>query len=296
MRLVLDSFWRAAAYCLNPRVIVLSLLPLVVMLVLIGGLTYFFWTPALAAVAQWLDGSAVIGTLGGWLDKLGATALREALAPLLLVVLATPLIVIGALLLVALLLTPAMLKLVTARRFPALDRRGGASFVGSVAWSLGNTLVAMLALVVSLPLWLVPPLILLLPPLIWGWLTYRVMSYDALSEHASPAERRALMKAHRTPLLMIGIVCGYLGAAPGVVWASFALFAVAFALLIPVAIWIYTLVFAFSSLWFTHYCLAALQAQRESEGKKPPLAPAPPAPEAIELEAETPPALPHHER
>ena len=157
-------------------------------------------------------------------------------------------------------------------------------------------MVAMLALLVSLPLWLVPPLILLLPPLIWGWLTYRVMSYDALSEHASPAERRALMKAHRTPLLMIGIVCGYLGAAPGVVWASFALFAVAFALLIPIAIWIYTLVFAFSSLWFTHYCLAALQAQRENEGKKPPLAPAPPAPAAIELEAQAPPALPHHER
>ena len=296
MRLVLDSFWRAAAYCLNPRVIVLSLLPLVVMLVLIGGLTYFFWTPALAAVAQWLDGSAVIGTLSGWLDKLGATALREALAPLLLVVLATPLIVIGALLMVALLLTPAVLKLVTARRFPALERRGAASFAGSMAWSLGHTAVAMLALLLSLPLWLVPPLILLLPPLIWGWLTYRVMSYDALSEHASPAERRALMKAHRTPLLMIGIACGYLGAAPGVVWASFALFAVAFALLIPVAIWIYTLVFAFSSLWFTHYCLAALQAQRESEGKKPPLAPDPPALAAIELEAETLPALPHHDR
>jgi hypothetical protein len=29
-----------------------------------------------------------------------------------------------------------------------------------------------------------------------------------------------------------------------------------------VAIWIYTLVFAFSSLWFTHYCLAALAELR----------------------------------
>jgi hypothetical protein len=28
------------------------------------------------------------------------------------------------------------------------------------------------------------------------------------------------------------------------------------------AIWIYTLVFAFSSLWFTHYCLSALHALR----------------------------------
>jgi hypothetical protein len=29
-------------------------------------------------------------------------------------------------------------------------------------------------------------------------------------------------------------------------------------LLVPVAIWIYTLVFAFSSLWFAHFTLAAL--------------------------------------
>ena len=34
MKPLLDAFWRAAAYCLHPRVIVLSLLPLVLM---VGG-------------------------------------------------------------------------------------------------------------------------------------------------------------------------------------------------------------------------------------------------------------------
>jgi hypothetical protein len=53
-----------------------------------------------------------------------------------------------------------------------------------------------------------------------------------------------------------------MGAAPSLVWASGALFAAAFVILVPVAIWIYTLVFAFSSLWFAHYALAALQALR----------------------------------
>ena len=33
-------------------------------------------------------------------------------------------------------------------------------------------------------------------------------------------------------------------------------------ILLPLAIWIYMLVFAFSSLWFTHYCLSALHALR----------------------------------
>jgi hypothetical protein len=54
-----------------------------------------------------------------------------------------------------------------------------------------------------------------------------------------------------------------MGAAPSLVWASGALFAAAFVILVPVAIWIYTLVFAFSSLWFAHFALAALHALRE---------------------------------
>ena len=34
--------------------------------------------------------------------------------------------------------------------------------------------------------------------------------------------------------------------------------------LVPLAIWIYALVFAFTSLWFTHYSLGALEKLRES--------------------------------
>ena len=89
--------------------------------------------------------------------------------------------------------------------------------------------------------------------------------HDALDVHASVAERRVLLRTHRTPLLVMGIVCGYLGAAPAIIWASFAVFAVGFVILIPIGIWIYTLVFVFSALWFTHYCLAALQDLRASQ-------------------------------
>jgi hypothetical protein len=134
--------------------------------------------------------------------------------------------------------------------------------LGSIFWSLGSTLMALLALLVSTPLWLLPPLVLVLPPLIWGWLTYRVMAFDALSEHASADERRSLLKTHRLSLLGMGVFCGFLGAAPSLIWASGALFAAAFVILVPLAIWIYMLVFAFSSLWFAHFGLAALQALR----------------------------------
>ena len=145
--------------------------------------------------------------------------------------------------------------------------------VVSVLWSLGSTLLALVALVISIPLWLVPPLILVLPPLIWGWLTYRVMAFDALADHASKEERREVFRRHRGTLLGIGILTGYLGAAPSLVWASGALFAAAFVILAPIAVWIYTLVFAFSSLWFSHYCLAALEKLRAESA--PPAAPSP---------------------
>jgi hypothetical protein len=88
------------------------------------------------------------------------------------------------------------------------------------------------------------------------------MVFDALLSHASREERIALGRQHRGWLLCIGVLTGYLGALPSLVWASGALFAAAFLLLIPLAIWIYALVFAFTSLWFTHYSLGALEALR----------------------------------
>jgi hypothetical protein len=54
MTLLLDSFWRAVAYCVHPRVIALSFLPLILMVVLSFGLGYFFWEGAVASVAAWL--------------------------------------------------------------------------------------------------------------------------------------------------------------------------------------------------------------------------------------------------
>jgi hypothetical protein len=196
------------------------------------------------------------------------------LAPLLVIAAVTPLVIVAVLFLVALMMTPALVSLVAQRRFPELERRHGASFLRSAFWSLASTLLALFGLVVSMPLWLIPPLILILPPLIWGWLTYRVMAFDALADHASAAERREVFRRHRMPLLGIGVAAGYMGAAPSIVWASGWFFVAAFVVLIPLAIWIYTLVFAFASLWFSHYCLAALQALRAEQAAPPAAEPA----------------------
>lgn len=283
MKELLDAFWRAAAYCLHPRVIALSLLPLVLMVTAALGLGYLFWDAALDSVNQTLDSWDLLTAFFQWLERFGLAGLKAALAPLIVVFLATPVIVIVALLAVSVLMTPAMLSLVAERRFPQLERKRGGSLWTGALGAFVATLVALVALVVSVPFWLIPPLALVLPPLIWGWLTYRVLSYDVLAEHASREERLAIVRERRWSLLGMGVLAGYLGAAPGIVWASGVMFVALAPVLVPAAIWIYTLIFAFASLWFAHYCLAALQARRAAEAPLPIDPPLPAVPDAALL-------------
>ena len=122
MKLLLDSFWRAAAYCLHPRVIALSVLPLVLMAGLAFGVGYFFWEPAVSGVREALESWQLVATFIGWLEGLGLLNLKSVLAPLIVVFVSTPVIVVLSLLMVAALMTPSMLNLVGERRFALLER------------------------------------------------------------------------------------------------------------------------------------------------------------------------------
>lgn len=283
MNLFLDSFWRALAYCLRPRIIALSLLPLLLMVGLSVAVIYYFWDPALDGVRDWLTEWALLESLLRWLESVGFGNLRSVVAPLLVLMLALPVIVILSLLAVAWLMTPSIVSLVAQRRFAGLERRRGGSFWRSMLLGIGSALLAALVLLMSMPLWLIPPVVMILPPLIWGWLTYRVMVYDVLAEHASREERAEIIRRHRLWLLAIGVLAGYMGAAPGMVWAIGAMAIVFAPLLVPLAIWIYTFVFAFSSLWFTHFCLAALAALRAESSRVPVVTPTGPVPDAVAL-------------
>jgi hypothetical protein len=261
-----DAFWRAAAYCLHPRVIVLSLAPLLIAGGLVALLGWLYWESALDAVRATLEGWALVDALLRWSEHVLGADVRTLIVPLVVVMLAVPAVVLLSLLLVAWLMTPALVSLVARRRFAGLEEKHGAAWWQSVLWSLGAVAVALALLVVSLPLWFIPPLVLVVPPLIWGWLTCRVMAFDVLAVHADPQERRVILRAHRWPLLAIGVIAGALGAAPGALWAVGAPVWLPFApILVPLSVWLYTLVFAFSALWFAHYALAALHTLRARE-------------------------------
>ena len=275
MKDILEAWWRALLSCLHPRVLAWSVLPLLAAGALVAGLGWAFWEPAVASVRAWLEQWSLVTTLLQWLDAIGAPGLRTVLAPLIVVVIAVPLIVVASLLFVAWLMTPALAAFVARRRFPELQRLGGASaWWQGLAWSLGCTAVALLALVATLPLWLVPPLALLLPPLIWGWLAARVFAFDTLALHATVGERRLVMHSARWPLLAIGVATGLLGSAPSLLWAAGALSFVFAPLLAVVAVWVYTLMFAFAALWFAHFTLARLARLRALAARHAPTEPA----------------------
>ena len=290
MRHLLDSFWRAGAYCLHPKVIGLSLLPLLIGIALTLGLGWFYWEAAVAGVRTTLETWSLVDAALKWVESLVGSSFRTVLAPLIVVALAAPVIVVLSVLLVAWLMTPAIVNLVATRRFPALERKRGAGIASSILWSLACTVLALMALVISIPLWFIPPLVLVVPPMIWGWLNYRVMAFDVLSDHASADERRQIMQRQRLPLLGIGVVSGFLGAAPSLLWAASALTLVFAPLLIVVSVWLYTLVFGFSALWFTHFALRAL-AELRGQAALVDREPAPPG-EIIDLPAAVPPPPP----
>ena len=262
---LLRSFGRALSSVLHPRMLWLTFMPFAAATIVWGVALWFSWQTLIGATRSWLESWPLTTTLYGLFDWLGFSSLHAAVAPFIVIAVAIPLIVVTVLLLIATLSMPAVIRHLSKRQFATLEMRRGGTFVGSLVHSIWTTLVCLLVPVITLPLWRIPPFFALIPPLLWGWLTYRVMTYDALSLHASSEERRALVRQHRLPLLLIGVASGLLGSLPTLIWASSVWLIVLFPVMTAVTIWIYAFILVFTALWFGYYCLRALQRMRAGE-------------------------------
>jgi hypothetical protein len=262
MRSILIAFARALLSQLHFRMLLLTLLPFVASLVLWGVVLWLGLQPLMDWLQAWFVTHDAFRAAGDALAWLGLGAIKTVLVPMIAMWLLLPLMILTALVFVGTLAIPAIVRHVSEREYPNLERRRGGSMLGSLWVSAFSFVVFIVVWVLTLPLNLIPPLTFVIQPLLWGWLTYRVMAYDALADHASDVERRELMRLHRWPLLIIGALAGTMGAAPSLLWLGGALSIVLFPLLAAVSIWLYVLVFVFSGLWFEHYCLDALQRYR----------------------------------
>ena len=265
-RSVLQSYGRALRAQFTGKMLLLSFIPCMLALVLWGGILYAGFQPLL----DWMHAQFVehdlFSTSGGWLAAFGLGALKTILVPLIAMLLLLPLMILTALLFMGLFAMPAIVKYVSAKQFPTLEMKQGGSLLGSMLANLTGFGIFALLWLLSLPLYALAPLALLAQVLLWGWLTARVMAYDALAEHASADERAAITRQHRLPLQAIGMISGALGALPGIVWVGGTVLSfVLFPFLAIISLWMYVTIFIFTGLWFQYYCLQALEDLRAGE-------------------------------
>ena len=261
---IFSSFFKALWSQLHIRMLLLTLLPFLLSIAIWGVALWLGLQPLIDWIhASFLssDGFQVIGVVLGWF---GLGAIKTVIVPMVAMWALLPLMILTALVFIATLAMPAIVNHVSKRDYPLLERRRGGSMVGLMWISLTSFVIFVALSLLSLPLSLIPPLGLLIHPLLWGWLTYRVLAYDALATHADKTELHAILHRQKWPLLVIGAISGALGAAPTMLWLGGALSVILFPFLAALSIWLYVLVFVFTGLWFQHYCLAALQAHRSA--------------------------------
>jgi len=259
MRPIAIAYGRALRSQFSRRMLLLSVVPLLLSLGLWGGLLYAGMQPLLDSLHELFLDYGLFETSGNVLANLGLGFLKTLAVPLVAMLALLPLMIITSLLFIGVGAMPAIARHVSRIQFPQMERKEGGSFLGSLGVNLSGILVFALLWVVTLPLYALAPLALVVQAAIWGWLTARVMSYDALSIHATLDERRTIVRARRRELLVIGTISGLLGALPGIVWIGGALLSVVlFPVLAVLSIWLYLVIFIFTGLWFQYYCLQAL--------------------------------------
>ena len=238
---------------LHPRMLWLMIWPMLLALLVWGTVAFLFW----ARTALWLA-----GVFSHWLDaasflaSLGTGHVTLIAANVLLFLLFVPIVYLTALFILGICGMQAMVEHV-ARSYPALERRRGGGMAGSV-WNAAVALLGMLLLaVVTLPLWMVPPLWPIIPVAILGWGNQRLLRYDALAEHAAGAEMQQVFREHRGALYLLGALLALIAYVP------------VLGLIAPV--WF--------GLAFVHYLLGALASWRAYHPAGPDAA-APHAPEA----------------
>ena len=263
LRPVLTAYGRALLSRLTGKMLLLSVIPFLLSLLLWGALLWTGLQPMLDVLHALFTDYGLFSTSGNVLATFGLGFLKTVIVPLIALLALLPLMVITALLFMGVVAMPAIVRHVSARQFPQLEKKQGGSFIGSLLVNLSGFAIFVPLWLVSLPLYVLAPVAIVAQAFLWGWLTQRVMSYDALSEHASEEERTAIMRRHKRQLMLIGIFSGAAGALPGVVWIGGTIAAVfLFPFLAALSIWLYVVIFIFTGLWFQYFCLQALMELR----------------------------------
>lgn len=231
---VFSAFIRAARDLAQREILVHALWPPLVSFAAWTGIAVTFWESARVALTAMLP---------NW-SWLSASWLADWLVNAILLMILAPLVYLTALLLVATVALPLMMTRVAARDYPDLSRHGNNVAWGSFVNTLLTGMVFLLGWLVTLPLLLIPG-VLLVMPLAWAaWLNQSTFRFDALADHATVDERRRVIRRSMPQLWLAGAGTALLVYVPLV------------NLLAP----------AWTALVFVHLCLGGLRRLRAEEG------------------------------
>lgn len=238
---VLTAYARALRSLTRPDIFWHMLWPSLIAIALWVGVGIWAWSEVGQAALRLIE---VWPLVGDWVASNDAAQLALGLGVhFLLVLLFIPLVFVTSAILVSLLALPLMLDRVAATDYQDLEQRRGGTIAGSIVNALWATCLFLVAVVLTLPLWLIPGLGLVLSVMLAAWLNQRCYRYDALMNHADAAEMRAVARARRGDMYLLGVGSGVLAYVPFL------------NLIVP----------AFTGLAFVHYLLEALRAARRGQ-------------------------------
>ena len=201
----------AFASLFSRRILWLMVWPVLAASFLWGVVVLVFWTQLVVSLSGLLNRWITTAT---FFFNWDASTVALVSAKIIVVLMLVPLVQLTALMILGVFGMDAMVDAVAARRFPALARRKGGSFAGSL-WNSAIALAGMVALfLVTLPLWVFPPLWPVIPVLVMGWVNQRMLRYDALAAHATADEMKKIFGERKMSLYALGLVLALIAYVP----------------------------------------------------------------------------------
>lgn len=237
---VAQAFKRALVSQCHPKMLAALLLPFIIALLGAIILLWAFWAPLTA----WLNVQAadwdIVNQVDAWLVAIGLFSIKLYLIPILAVGILLPMSGILGLVIAAVFVMPIVLNHLEQREYQGIRRNGEHSTAVSAWNAIWVGSLFAVGWIVTMPLWLIPPMPLVLPLFWWTFAFTRMLRVDAVVEHASAKERKLVWRRHNRQLWLIGFCLALINLFPPA-W-----------LVLPV----------FSALVYAHFSLEALRQLR----------------------------------
>lgn len=220
----IDALAKALASQLHPKMLMAVLMPFGVTVLSLVLLLIVAWNPLdnwfIASANKWSWFSSFtslwgMSTLSDWLSALIAFIALSAIS-----------LVIG-LAVAAVAVTPLAVSLLAKTHYQDLEKRGKFIDSRSIFNAIKVGVIFVVGWLVTLPLWLIPFASIVLSVFWTAYAFSQIAKVDAITEHASPAERTFILKKYHKGFWIIGLVCGLLCLIPfmGLVMPVYAILA-----------------------------------------------------------------------